>query len=181
MGVQSLLPDVSPVFPRGPAYNPYALRKESKEYAGCGKVFPRKEFGGRGRKKLRPRCKACHREWSRSWRRGDPSRRIRHLFKDASARSRKRGAESIPTSLRDTTASVVPLYCPICKRPLDYAGPLENGTGERQCMPSLDRLDPERGYVEGNIVIICFRCNRIKNSGTADDHERIADFMRRLS
>lgn len=34
------------------------------------------------------------------------------------------------------------------------------------------------GYVPGNVEVISFRANRIKNNGTADEHERIAQWMR---
>lgn len=47
--------------------------------------------------------------------------------------------------------------------------------------PSLDRIIPSLGYVEGNIVWISVRANRIKNDGTQDEHYKIAKFMERHS
>lgn len=60
--------------------------------------------------------------------------------------------------------------CSCCDRPF--------GT-EIERRPSIDRVDSARGYDPGNVAAICFRCNTIKNSGTAADHQRIVDYMRR--
>lgn len=43
---------------------------------------------------------------------------------------------------------------------------------------SLDRIDPRKGYVKGNVWIISYRANLIKNDGTAEEHEMIAKAMR---
>lgn len=43
--------------------------------------------------------------------------------------------------------------------------------------PSLDRIENTKGYVRGNVAVICLRCNRLKNHGTAAEHRRIADWM----
>lgn len=43
--------------------------------------------------------------------------------------------------------------------------------------PSIDRIDSSKGYVAGNIEIISWRANNLKNDGTADEHEKIADFL----
>lgn len=45
-------------------------------------------------------------------------------------------------------------------------------------LPSIDRLIPELGYIKGNVSIMSLRANTIKNSGTAEEHEKIAAFMR---
>jgi hypothetical protein len=43
--------------------------------------------------------------------------------------------------------------------------------------PTLDRIDSSRGYEKGNVCIISYRANVIKNCGTADEHRLIAEFM----
>lgn len=65
-----------------------------------------------------------------------------------------------------------PTHCPILGLELDYFsdGRVENSV-------SFDRIDPNKGYVSGNVVIISWRANRIKNDGTADEHQKIADFL----
>lgn len=44
--------------------------------------------------------------------------------------------------------------------------------------PSLDRIDPEQGYVMGNVRIISFRANRLKADAHAFELDRIAAYMR---
>jgi hypothetical protein len=44
--------------------------------------------------------------------------------------------------------------------------------------PSLDKIDPALGYVIGNVAWVSWRANRIKNDGTALEHERIAQWIR---
>jgi len=43
---------------------------------------------------------------------------------------------------------------------------------------SLDRIDPSKGYVRGNVEFISNRANRLKSDGTADEHSKIAAWMR---
>ena len=45
--------------------------------------------------------------------------------------------------------------------------------------PSLDRLVPEKGYVEGNVVWISLLANRIKNSATADEIEKVYKWLKK--
>jgi hypothetical protein len=41
--------------------------------------------------------------------------------------------------------------------------------GNRDHSPSIDRIDSTKGYVPGNVWIISYRANRIKNNATADE------------
>ena len=68
---------------------------------------------------------------------------------------------------------VWPDVCPILNIVLNY----ERNNGRTENSPSLDRLDPKRGYIPGNVVIISWRANRIKNNGTAQEHLDIAAYM----
>lgn len=42
---------------------------------------------------------------------------------------------------------------------------------------SLDRIDSNKGYVEGNVMVISYRANVIKSMGTAEEHQKIASFL----
>lgn len=44
--------------------------------------------------------------------------------------------------------------------------------------PSLDRIIPELGYVVGNIQLISYRANRIKNDATIEELEKILLFLK---
>lgn len=68
-----------------------------------------------------------------------------------------------------------PTHCPILGLELDYFA-----ESREENSPSFDRIDPTKGYVKGNVVIVSWRANRIKNDGSAEEHEKIAKFMRRF-
>ena len=55
----------------------------------------------------------------------------------------------------------IPEKCPICSRVLRSG---MNTTGRTSAAsPSIDKWDPERGYVSDNVWIICLGCNRLKS------------------
>ena len=55
----------------------------------------------------------------------------------------------------------------------------ERGHGKPQDnSPSLDRLDPRKGYTKDNAWLISYRMNRIKNDATPDELELIAAKLR---
>lgn len=62
--------------------------------------------------------------------------------------------------------------CPITRVEIDYFA-----SGRQENSPSFDRVNPEFGYVKGNVQIISWRANRIKNDGTAKEHLAIAEYM----
>ncbi len=44
--------------------------------------------------------------------------------------------------------------------------------------PSLDRFVPALGYVEGNVALLCWRCNNLKRDASAEELERVVRWMR---
>jgi len=60
---------------------------------------------------------------------------------------------------------VIPEYCPILGIKLKRG----RGGGPTPNSPSLDRIDPTKGYVKGNVWVISHRANRIKNNATAEE------------
>lgn len=65
-----------------------------------------------------------------------------------------------------------PDYCPILGIELDYFAETR-----QENSPSFDQISPSKGYVSGNVQIISWRANRIKNDGTAEEHRKIADYL----
>lgn len=43
---------------------------------------------------------------------------------------------------------------------------------------SIDRLIPELGYVKGNVVVISYKANTIKNNATVDDLEKVLAWLK---
>lgn len=69
-----------------------------------------------------------------------------------------------------------PSHCPIFGIELDYYA-----ESRQENSPSFDQIDPGKGYVTGNVQIISWRANRIKNNGTAEEHRKIADYLDSIS
>lgn len=67
----------------------------------------------------------------------------------------------------------MPTHCPVLGIPLAFSTKHVSDNS-----PSIDRIVPEIGYVRGNICIISYRANTIKNSGSAAEHEAIASYIR---
>lgn len=68
---------------------------------------------------------------------------------------------------------VFPTHCPILGIKLDYFAP------ERQENSiSFDRLDPAKGYIKGNVIVVSWRASRIKSDGTAEEHLKVAEYLK---
>lgn len=88
--------------------------------------------------------------------------------------SKRRNAKSTKWGWKlEITDVHFPTHCPILGMKLDYSGNLR-----KENSPSFDRINPKKGYVKGNVLICSWRANRIKNDGTAAEHEKIANFLR---
>lgn len=67
---------------------------------------------------------------------------------------------------------VIPETCPVIGVQLQY------GKGKLlDASPTLDRIVPELGYVPGNVLVISYKANRIKNNGTPEEVMKVANWM----
>jgi len=76
----------------------------------------------------------------------------------------------LPFSLTVHDIPDIPTLCPVLGILIVAnvkAGPLDS-------IPSLDRLDPVRGYVAGNVRVISNRANRLRSDATSDELRRLA-------
>lgn len=76
---------------------------------------------------------------------------------------------SIAEDLRDG----FPTHCPVLGIPLVYG---EKGI-RTDNSASLDRTDCSKGYEVGNVKVISWRANRIKNNGTLEDFKKLVDYL----
>lgn len=94
----------------------------------------------------------------------------------ARRRGRQRGLEAtiMPADL------VWPTHCPVLGIELDY--PVRSGERKDQAAapnwPSLDRWDSTKGYVPGNVFVISYRANTLKNNATLGELLKIAEYLR---
>ena len=71
---------------------------------------------------------------------------------------------------------IIPEYCPVFNIKLDKFNELES----RDTSPSLDRIDPLKGYIIGNIIVTSFKANRMKNNATIDELKMLYEFYSKL-
>ena len=67
--------------------------------------------------------------------------------------------------------------CPVFHTAFEWGA---SGLGPGKFKPNgaqLDRIEPELGYVMGNVAFISHRANRLKDNGTMQDHYDIADWI----
>lgn len=67
-----------------------------------------------------------------------------------------------------------PLVCPVLGIKLNYQSDSDFRSDNSL---SFDRTDNTKGYIPGNVQIISWRANRIKNDGTAEEHRKIAAYL----
>lgn len=111
-------------------------------------------------------------EAKRAWRDRDP---INAWACSAAGSARERAQRfSLPIDIdKDYVRSIVPSVCPVFGTPFEFIG-----KKLRPESPSLDRIDPSKGYTRGNVAIISLRANAIKSNATWQDIQRVADWLR---
>lgn len=135
-------------------------------------------------------CKVCSRERSRlahvgerasakikkskEWKAANPKNTWVH---SAVNRAKKRAKiKNVPFNLSSKELlPLVPDACPIFGTPFSFTCNVSGGT---DTSPSIDRIDPKKGYVIENIAIISVKANAIKSAYTADDLLKVAKWLK---
>jgi hypothetical protein len=105
------------------------------------------------------------------WRRGYHKNLIRYMLHAAKARAKQKGL-----LFTITEADIfIPHICPLLLIPLG-ASMETRAPGS----PSLDRKDSTKGYIPGNVWVISYRANRIKNDATLTEFTLMAHNLRLL-
>lgn len=134
----------------------------------------RREFYATRRKELEknPERKVVRTAYLRE-RRTMPQIALALLVANAKYRAKKRGIE-----FTITPADVeMPSICPVLGIDIEH-GNNDQSITARDCAPSLDRRDNKKGYIPGNVRVISWRANRIKNDATVEELEAILKYLR---
>lgn len=91
------------------------------------------------------------------------------MLERARQRARKKGFD-FDLTVEDITP--LPAHCPVFGQPFE-----PNNGHQNPNAYSLDRIDNSKGYVRGNVAVISYLANRLKNDATPDQLRRIADWM----
>lgn len=114
-------------------------------------------------------CKNCAKQTVKDCYRRRPAL---HMLERAKQRSRKKGFEF---NLTVEDIEPLPSHCPV----FGFSFEPNNGTQNPKAY-SLDRIDSSKGYVKGNVAVISYLANRLKNNGTIKQHRQIADWMEKM-
>ena len=69
---------------------------------------------------------------------------------------------------------MLPEFCPVLGIKLEY-----KGEGSRtDATATIDRMDNEKGYVKGNVVVVSWRANWLKSDATIPELIALANFYR---
>ncbi len=113
-------------------------------------------------------CKLCgYVAQKASFKRKDPRKKILNRARE---RAKSHGFE-FNLTLDDIS---IPNICPVLG--IEIILGLETFSDNS---PSLDRIDNTKGYIKGNIAIISYKANNIKNSGSIEEHLKIVEYMKR--
>jgi len=90
------------------------------------------------------------------------------------ARSRAK-ALGLAFNLTYETMPEIPDRCPV------FGFPLELGVTRGRIQPNsvtLDRIEPAKGYTQGNVQFLSWRANELKRNGTLEEFEQLVAFWR---
>lgn len=99
------------------------------------------------------------------------------MLQEIRVRAKKRGFEFNLTE----EDIAIPLFCPVLGIRIRQPG--ENETRLRGCKdnsPSVDRIDQQRGYVKGNVIVVSWRANRLKSDASLDELRAVLRFYEPL-
>lgn len=138
----------------------------------CRELLPFDKFGKNKHKpnKIENWCKECRKPRSKGyydkWIRDNSEMR---MLISARGRSQK---SNIPFSIK-LEDIVIPEFCPVLGIRLDRDGGKCNDS-----TPSLDKFIPSKGYVRGNIAVVSWRANWIKQNSSIEEIEMLYSWMK---
>jgi len=109
------------------------------------------------RRATRPCAPSQTPEGRRAWASLNPKKLMLHT---ARASAKKRGQKCTITD----ADIIIPATCPLLNIPLEKSGGVRTDAS-----PSLDRIDSKLGYIPGNVWVISWRANRLKNNATLEE------------
>jgi hypothetical protein len=117
---------------------------------------------------IRAECKACEALRRKRYRKRYPEK---ELLSKARMRAKKYGLQ-IDITVDDI---LIPKLCPVLGIKLRQNNKIASDNS-----PSLDRINPNKGYIKGNIRVISFRANSLKSNASIKELEAILNDARKF-
>ena len=133
----------------------YDYKKKNRTYGKVGRPRKVDVFVG----PLKPKRKFFH-----------PKTDVEHWIKRSRCKGRKQGNTRKELSV-DYYRTLISTHCPLLGVELIYKKFEGHRTPDNYA--TLDKIDPKLGYVEGNVQIVSFRANTLKNSATLKELQTI--------
>ena len=100
----------------------------------------------------------------RKWRTRHPCANILHQLKGRKHRTKTAGSEACDLTLEDIKALCEPMICSVTGVPLRWTDiPFD------PWRPSIDRINSNKGYVHGNVRLVCTMYNLAKHRWTDEE------------
>jgi len=128
-----------------------------------------------------PYCRKCNCEKSQISKMKNPIKtRAKHIRNHMKEKSSEVGFYFDPYFTSEKIQEMIEEkdYCP-CSRKFD-----KGYTGDEKknpAAPSFDRFDSKLGYTKENVIVVCARCNHLKNDATKEEIYKIAVFIKKYS
>lgn len=112
---------------------------------------------------------------TRRWKKDNPKKLwVQYAIGRAKRRAKKK---NLPFNLTtEHIHSIITDECVVFGNTFAFAGNVTCSDNS----PSIDRIDPKKGYVIGNVVIISLKANNIKNAYTSDDLMKVALWLKSI-
>jgi hypothetical protein len=101
---------------------------------------------------------------------------IKFLLRGAHSRCKKNGMEFCIT--KDDL--LLPTHCPVLGMELVYGAIVGKGMVAPYNTASLDRIDNNKGYIKGNVIIVSKRANVLKRDATIQEMEALYTFYKNI-
>lgn len=135
----------------------FLVSDSKRECTKCGTIFPKTS-------KTVTLCPKCNSERVKS---GNPSYK---MYQRAKGRAKVNSLE-FDIELKDI---VIPKLCPILGFELECKS---GGSGGQKSSPALDRIDPNKGYIKGNIRVISHLANMMKSHASEKEMKLFANWV----
>jgi hypothetical protein len=140
----------------------------TKRCSKCGEELPLTAFYKHSQSKdgFCTYCKKCKDKRKRAYVKANPIRvQTSAMVSDARNRAKRKHLEFDIDG--EYVRSLIVARCPVLGIPLEWS--TLQGKGVIANSPSLDRIDPTKGYIKGNVWIISYKANTIKNNATHEE------------